>query len=86
MSESRADADPDDLKIIRLNTHRIDEPDATWAATYPYRLTANLRPPEFMQVAFICLHGGCLHGGRPPRRSTASSRKTISGNIHAFAP
>ena len=58
MNEPRADTDPDDLKIIRLNSHRIDEPDATWAATYPYKLTANLRPPEFMQVAFICLHGG----------------------------
>lgn len=58
MSESRADADPNDLKIIRLNTNRIDEPDTTWSATYPYKLTANLRPPEFMQVAFICLHGG----------------------------
>jgi len=58
MSVSRADADPDDLKIIRLNTHRIDEPDAAWSATYPYKLTANLRPPEFMQVTFICLHGG----------------------------
>jgi hypothetical protein len=49
---------PEDLKIIRLNSHRIDEPDITWAATYPYKLEADLRPPEFMQVTFICLHGG----------------------------
>ena len=24
----------------------------------PYRLDANFRPPEFMQVAFVLMHGG----------------------------
>lgn len=57
MNESR-NTDPNDLKIIRLNTHGIDEPDTAWTVTYPYKLAANLRPPEFMQIAFICLHGG----------------------------
>lgn len=46
MSEPENSA-PDDLKLIRLNSHRIDEPDTTWATTYPYKLEANLRPPEF---------------------------------------
>lgn len=47
-----------DLKVIRLNTAEIDEPDAPHAANYPYKLTANLQPPDFMQVAFICRYGG----------------------------
>ena len=50
--------DPDDLKLIRLNTHKIDEPEGAWITTHPYKLEANLRPPELMQVTFICLHGG----------------------------
>ena len=43
------------LKIIRLNSARINEPDDP---SYPYKLEINLRPPELMQVAFVMLHGG----------------------------
>lgn len=42
-----------DLKLIRLNSHGIDAPDAPPAATYPYKLTAILSPPK--------IHGGDLH-------------------------
>lgn len=48
----------DGLKLVRLNTARIDEPDDPADATYPYRLEVNLRPPELMEVAFIMMHGG----------------------------
>lgn len=49
-------ADPtDDLKLIRLNSARIDEPDDP---SYPYKLEVNFRPPELMQVAFVMLYGG----------------------------
>lgn len=47
----------DDLKLIRLNSHGINEPDEPHASDYPYRLVVNLRPPEFMQVTFIMRHG-----------------------------
>lgn len=47
-----------DLKVIRLNTAGIDEPDAPYVTSHPYKLTAHLRPPDFMQVAFICRYGG----------------------------
>ena len=43
------------LKLIKLNSIRIDEPDDP---SYPYKLEANLSPPELMQVAFVMLHGG----------------------------
>lgn len=43
------------LKVIYANTHRINNPDDP---SYPYKLYANFRPPEFMQVAFVMLHGG----------------------------
>ena len=43
------------LKLIRLNSARIDEPDDP---SYPYKLEVNLRPPELMQVAFVMLYGG----------------------------
>jgi len=55
MSESD---DPSDLKVIRLNTAGINESDASYAASHPHKLTVNLRPPDFMQVTFICLYGG----------------------------
>jgi hypothetical protein len=52
--------EPDDqliegLKLIRLNTARINEPDDP---SYPYKLDMNLSPPELMQVTFVMLHGG----------------------------
>jgi hypothetical protein len=43
------------LKLIRLNSARIDEPDDP---IYPYKLVVNLSPPELMQIAFVMLHGG----------------------------
>jgi hypothetical protein len=43
------------LKLIRLNSLRINEPDDP---SYPYKLEVNLSPPELMQVTFIMLHGG----------------------------
>lgn len=48
----------EDLKLIKLNSHRINEPDTVWATSHPYKISADLRPPEFLQVAFICLYGG----------------------------
>jgi hypothetical protein len=49
-------ADPNDgLKLIRLNSARIDDPDDP---SYPYKLEVNLRPPDLMQVAFVMLYGG----------------------------
>ena len=48
-------ADPKGLKLIRLRScgiHNQDDP------SYPYKLEANLRPPDLMQVTFIMLHGG----------------------------
>jgi hypothetical protein len=43
------------LKLIRHNSSRIDNSDDP---SYPYKLVANLRPPELMQVAFVMLYGG----------------------------
>jgi hypothetical protein len=43
------------LKLIRLNSARINEPDDP---IYPYKLVVNLSPPELMQVTFVMLHGG----------------------------
>ena len=43
------------LKLIRLNSARIDEPDDP---SYPYKLDVNLRPPELASVAFVMLCGG----------------------------
>jgi hypothetical protein len=57
-SPSTAATPPDELKIIRLTSEGINEPDAPYESTYPYKLTAHLSPPDFMQVTFIMLHGG----------------------------
>jgi hypothetical protein len=46
------------LKLIRLNSAGIHEPDDPNALGFPYKLEVNLSPPELMQVAFIMLHGG----------------------------
>ncbi len=43
------------IKVIRLNSSRIDEPDDP---SYPFKLEAILRPPESMVMAFIGLCGG----------------------------
>lgn len=43
------------LKLIRHNAQRYETDDDP---SYPFRLDVNLRPPEFMRVAFIMLHGG----------------------------
>lgn len=42
------------IKLISL-TGQIDEPDDE---TYPWKLVINFRPPEFMQVTFVLMHGG----------------------------
>jgi hypothetical protein len=57
-SEGAQDEVIEGLKLIRLNSAKIDEPDDRYAADYPYKLVVNLSPPELMQVAFIMLHGG----------------------------
>lgn len=49
---------PEDLRIIRLLSEGINKSDAPYVSTHPYKLTANLGPPEFMQVTFIMRHGG----------------------------
>ncbi len=43
------------IKLIKHNASGVDLPDDT---SYPFRLEANLRPPEFMIMAFIGLFGG----------------------------
>ncbi len=43
------------LKLVRLNTARINESDDP---SYPYKLDVNLSPPELMQVTFVMLYGG----------------------------
>jgi hypothetical protein len=43
------------IKLIRHNAGGVNEPDDP---SYPYRLEANLRPPDFMNVAFVLMHGG----------------------------
>lgn len=48
----------EDLKLVRLNSERSDEPDEPYAADYPCKLVVNLSPPELMQVTFVMLHGG----------------------------
>jgi len=46
------------LVIVYANTHRIDERASEDPVTYPWKLYANFRPPEFMQVTWVMLHGG----------------------------
>ena len=43
------------IKLILHNASGVDLPDDT---TLPFKLEASFSPPEFMQIAFICLHGG----------------------------
>jgi len=50
------------IKLIRHNARGVDLPDDP---TYPHRLDAILRPPEFMQIAFLLLYGNeeiCVRG------------------------
>ena len=42
------------VKLISL-TGQFDEPDDE---TYPWKLEINFRPPEFLIVAFVMMHGG----------------------------
>lgn len=44
-----------DIKLIRLNSGQVNEPDDP---SYPFRLDAIFRPPEFMRFAFVGLFGG----------------------------
>lgn len=43
------------IKLIRFNTAKIDLPDDL---TYPFKLEAIFRPPDFMTVAFVGIYGG----------------------------
>jgi hypothetical protein len=43
------------IKLIRHNAGGVNEPDDP---SYPYKLEASFRPPEFMIVAFIGLYKG----------------------------
>jgi hypothetical protein len=44
----------EDIKLIRHNIAGIDDPDDP---SYPFKLEASFRPPEFMEVAHLLLHG-----------------------------
>jgi len=39
-------------------TYKIDERASEDVVRYPFKLYANFRPPEFMQVTFVMLYGG----------------------------
>ena len=43
------------VRIIKLNSYNIDEPDDP---TLPWKLEMTFSPPEFMEVAFVLMHGG----------------------------
>jgi hypothetical protein len=43
------------LKLIYHNAGGVNIPDDP---SYPWKLEANFRPPEFMNVAFVLMHGG----------------------------
>ena len=43
------------IKLIRFSTAKINNPDDP---AYPFKLEAILRPPDFMAVAFVSIHGG----------------------------
>lgn len=51
------------IKLIFHNAGGVNNPDDP---SYPWRLDATFRPPEFMEMAFIFLHGGqeiiCVRG------------------------
>jgi hypothetical protein len=42
-------------KLIRHNASKVNLDDDP---SFPFKLEANLRPPEFMVEAFVCLYGG----------------------------
>jgi len=42
------------IKLIRHNGGGVDLPDDP---SYPYRLDATFRPPEFIKMAFLFMHG-----------------------------
>lgn len=43
------------VRIIKLNSYNIDEPDDP---ALPWKLEMTFSPPEFMQMAFVLMHGG----------------------------
>jgi hypothetical protein len=47
------------VRLIRHNARGVSQPEDR---TFPFRMKAIFRPPEFMQVAFTMIHGGseCL--------------------------
>ena len=45
-------------KLVRLVQHNAGGVSQPEDRTFPFRMKAIFRPPEFMQVAFIMLHGG----------------------------
>jgi len=42
------------LKLIHHNVSGVNLPDDP---SFPFKLEANFRPPEFMDVAFVLMHG-----------------------------
>lgn len=44
-----------DIKLINHNAGQVNEPDDP---SFPFKLEVSFRPPEFMTVAFIGMHGG----------------------------
>ena len=43
------------VRFIRHNARGVSQPEDR---TFPFRMKAIFRPPEFMQVTFIMIHGG----------------------------
>lgn len=43
------------IKLIRHNAGNVDIPDDL---SFPFKLQLSFSPPQFMIVAFVCLHGG----------------------------
>ena len=43
--------------VLIYHNHLVSD-EGPVKATHPWRLYVNLRPPEFMEIAFICLYGG----------------------------
>ena len=69
------------IKLIRHNASNLDLPDDP---SYPWKLYANLRPPDFMTIAFIGMYGGseeiCVRG--KTKKVLEEYAETIGLNNH----
>jgi len=67
------------VKCIRHAASGIEEPEDP---SLPFRMEINLRPPEFMQVAFVMLYGGSevvvFQGKTIKDLMTAADREKLS--------